>query len=380
MKIKKFFSNNKLLIIILSAIILVSIIGLNLQSVLFPDSTGYIIDSFEDGKITYTSVITQTQGGGFLMTNNVWTQWAGGTGANWIFYNHLDWLKYYVDNGLKINSNEFNILAGDGNQVSYGCHLRPNYCKDPYGDYEFIGIDSDGCPRYNIYTVSQRCWCCPGWKECDTNPCAGAAQCGCTPCNERTLSQSNYGGSISGTKNYKSILETDGWSYDWQENCWMKGEANKNTAEKITEDKFCRVYGTFEDEIAYSYYGKMEWVGKDDGYNCRITDTFESKKISNGQVEFSQTVSLNFYRFENNSCNSISLVPSKKTSNDYSTFEECNSNIVTEQTLENKTQETNDSENSSNNESNILLTFFTILIIIAFAVGLTILFIKIRNK
>jgi len=317
-------------LVLIIGVIAVFAFGL-MQSVLFPDSTGYIVDSFNDGKITYSGVITQTQGGGFLRTNQVWTQWVGGTGANWIFYNHLGWLKYYVENGLGINSNDFTILAGDGDQVKYGCHLRPNYCKQPYGDYEYVGFDSDGCPRYNIFTVSQRCWCYQDYKICEpqSNPCIGAAQCGWGDCSTRTLSISQYGGSSFGVKNYKTILEADGWNYDWQENCWMKSEASITTADKIAVGKSCKAFGTFVDGLSYSYFGKMKWEGINDGYSCQLTDTFESKKIADGKVEFTPEVSVSFYHFENNICIVKDILPSQKTENDYLSLSECQSKIIT---------------------------------------------------
>ena len=84
-----------------------------------------------------------------------------------------------------------------------------------------------------------------------------------------------------------------------------------------------------------SVYG---WAGNGNCFNIRQVECFEDSDCNLNEIcdksgtwqEWDCKQRQTFYRFENNQCSSISLLPSEKTSNDYNSLLECEENIVEE--------------------------------------------------
>jgi hypothetical protein len=83
-------------------------------------------------------------------------------------------------------------------------------------------------------------------------------------------------------------------------------------------------------------YTARGYVGTTSCFSNKVVTCTSSSHCSSGQVctnnecvlaETQQT----YYRFSNNICSSVSILPSQKTSNDYSTLAECQSHIIVEE-------------------------------------------------
>ena len=310
---------------IVLAIVLLAFLANNFFTIIPPDSTAYKTVSFTSDSITYSGVISPDYN--LMKTSHLFAQWTGGNVDYFqLFYKNLGFLPFYIQQGLDINANDFSILPGDGDKMMYGTHLKPTYCNIPSGDKIFKYLDISGCPIYDIRVMTLRACMCPGGNyytgaTCDQGypPCNSA--------NQYSIIQTDVGGSNSGAKNYKGMLESDGWTWDNSAGAWNKGSPSSSALDVIVSKLTCTVSGT-SDKGMYILNGKVKW--KDvNGFSCEvIPGEFSDSIISSGTVDFKPAQMTTFYRLENNQCNQIQLMENLKTSSDYSSQSECQAKII----------------------------------------------------
>ena len=322
-------------------------------------NTYYSNVQFTPNSITYSNPISPDYN--YLTNKHLFKQWNTGNVQNFnVFSSNLQFLQFYLQQGLNVNPADFTLLAGDGDCYSYGEHLQPAYCKQPTGSYSYSYIDADGCPHYVLKSRTNWCMCFGSDKTCGdlsgrNNPCAGASQCGWTDCSEYTVTNTDFGGTIDGvSRNYKAILQTDGWSFNYHtsnptKRCtqeysdWQKTNANDNTMNKITSNMSCIVSGTFSacnnngvncvDAGKYSIGSNDVTWESTSGFSCNINNLpatpfgYGDIKVNyDTSVIFSMSKLTSYYIFDNNTCQQVFL--STRPENSYSDLSSCNKNIV----------------------------------------------------
>ena len=166
--------NKKYLIIggIIILVILVAYLG-GMFAITGSKTTNYKNALITKDSITYS--MPTPPNGNVLYPEHIWKYVSGNNPSNLQsfdkFYQSLEFLKFYIAQGLKIdnqtNVQDFYYMAGDSNPIPFGCHLSPNYCNIPTPDKkEFINLDSDGCPHYKTYNIAKQCLC-PNIKSCE---------------------------------------------------------------------------------------------------------------------------------------------------------------------------------------------------------------------
>ena len=228
--------------------------------------------------------------------------------------------------------------------------IKPTYCQSPSGNkLTFKNLDENGCPLYDVYQKTSQYWCLYDGSRTNSNPCIGASMCGWTDCSDYSLIQSNAGGSTSGTKNYKLILESLGFSWMSEANGWMV-DTNKAKMQELASKMVCKAYGNIirvnndggsSSEVDINKNYQIQGVvsvanfGDGDSFVCTIPQDEINKLsgwnyriIGDGKLDFRLAESKQFYRLSNNVCSQVSILENQKTANDYMAQSECESKII----------------------------------------------------